>query len=67
MKKILTIEYDDTDLVRIVNQKQAHLYTLYGQPPLWVEAGYNNKIVFVFSKSATEELFNRWKNYELQE
>lgn len=65
MLKTITFDYDDENIVRIVNQKQAHGYMTHGVYPLFCEVGYNDKIVFIFDKVATEPLFDLWKQYKL--
>lgn len=54
-------KYKDADVVRLVNPKQVYFYLNHGLHPLWVEAGYNEKIVFVFLREPTLELFAAWR------
>lgn len=49
--------------VRVVNIKQACAYIKNGVKPLNVY--YTNRIVFVFDKESTSELFDKWRKYEL--
>lgn len=65
LKKIIMKEYDDNDIVKILNQRQAYSYMSNNVFPLFCEAGYNDRIVFVFCKSETEDLFNLWKEYKI--
>jgi hypothetical protein len=43
--------------------KQACLYIKHGAKPLNVY--YDSRIVFVFDKKATSDLFQKWVKYEL--
>ena len=51
----------DDDIVRLVNTKQVYFYLKNGLQPIRVEAGYNEKIVFVFLREPTLELFAEWR------
>ena len=51
------------DVVRVVNFKQACKYIQNGAKP--VDIFYTDRLVFIFDKSATTDLFNRWRKYEL--
>lgn len=52
-------------IVNIINTKQAMLYIKHGIKPLDIYAD-NNKLIYVFSKDQTKELFNKWCKYELK-
>ena len=54
-----------SDEVKIVNQKQVFLYVKNGLQPLRLENGYEDKLVYVFSRSKSEHLFEKWRNHEL--
>ena len=51
----------DEDVVRLVNTKQVYFYIENGLQPVRVEAGYNDRIVFVFLREPTLELFAAWR------
>ena len=34
--------------------------------PLWNEAGYNDRIVYVFLKEPTLRLFKKWREHDTQ-
>lgn len=53
------------NIIKIVNPTQACAYLKNGLKPLRLEVGYNNKIVFVYNKEDTTELFHRWIHKEL--
>lgn len=36
-----------------------------GVYPLWCEAGYDNKIVYVFLKEPTLRLFKKWRDHNI--
>lgn len=54
-----------SDEIKIVNQRQVFLYVKNGLQPLRLENGYDDKLIYVFSKSKSEPLFQKWRNYEL--
>ena len=58
-------KYKDVDKVRLVNPKQAYYYMQNGVYPLWNEAGYDDRIVFVFEKEKTLRLFSGWRNHQI--
>lgn len=51
------------EVVNIVNFKQACKYIEHGVKP--IDLYYTNRLVFVFDKKQTTELFNKWRKYEL--
>ncbi len=53
------------DEIKIVNPRQAYLYIKNGLQPIRLEAGYNDKLVYVFSRSKSEPFFEKWRNHEL--
>lgn len=53
------------DEVKLVNQRQVYLYIKNGLQPIRLEAGFDNKLVYVFSRSESEPLFEKWRNHEL--
>lgn len=53
------------DEIKLVNQRQVFLYVKYGLQPLRLETGYNDKLVYVFSRSQSENLFEKWRKHEL--
>lgn len=54
-----------SDEVKIVNQKQVFLYVRHKLQPIRLECGYDNKLVYVFSRSQSEPLFEKWRNHTL--
>ena len=54
-----------SDEIKIVNQKQTFLYVKNGLQPWRLENGYEDKLVYVFSRSKSEELFEKWRKHEL--
>ena len=61
MQGFLRDKYRNMDLIRLVNPHQAHFYMTEGVFPLWNEAGYEGKIVYVFLKEPTLRLFQKWR------
>lgn len=54
-----------SDEIKLVNQRQVFLYVKNGLQPIRLECGYEDKLVYVFSRSESEELFERWRKHEL--
>ena len=54
-----------SDEIKLVNQRQVFLYVKNGLQPIRLECGYEDKIVYVFSRSNSEELFEKWRKHEL--
>lgn len=54
-----------SDEIKLVNQRQVFLYVKNGLQPIRLECGYEDKLVYVFSRSESEELFEKWRNHEL--
>ena len=54
-----------SDEIKLVNQRQVYLYVKNGLQPIRLESGYDDKLVYVFSKSKSEPLFEKWRNHEL--
>ena len=54
-----------SDEIKLVNQRQVFLYIKYGLQPLRLECGYDDKLVYVFSRSESEGLFEKWRKHEL--
>ena len=52
----------DVDIVRIVNLKQIGVYIKNDIKP--IDIYFTDRLVFVFNKDETGELFERWKNKE---
>ena len=46
--------------LKIMNMKQVAFYVSNGVQPKRIEVGYNNKIVFIFDKDSTNNLFTLW-------
>lgn len=49
--------------VKIVNLDQVSKYIQHGIKP--VDIQYTNRLVFVFDKEQTKDVFKKWRNYEL--
>lgn len=54
-----------SDEIHIINQRQVFLYVKNGLQPLRLENGYDDKLVYVFSRSKSEALFEKWRKHEL--
>lgn len=64
MSEMIVID-NRSDEIKLVNQRQVYLYVKNGLQPLRLESGYDDKLVYVFSRSGSEELFEKWRNHEL--
>ena len=51
------------ETVKIVNLDQVSKYIQHGIKP--VDIQYTNRLVFVFDKEQTKDVFKKWRNYEL--
>lgn len=65
MKKEMIVIDNRSDEIKLVNQRQVFLYAKNGVQPLRLECGYDDKLVYVFSRSETENLFELWRKHEL--
>lgn len=50
--------------VKIVNGLQATMYISHNVKPIDIFVGYGNKLVYVFDKKETKEVWRKWLNYE---
>lgn len=50
--------------VKIVNLKQVSVYIQNGVKPIDVQ--YTNRLVFIFNKDDTTELFKQWVNHDFE-
>lgn len=64
MQEMVVID-NRSDEIKLVNQRQVFLYIKHGLQPLRLETGYDDKIVYVFSRSLSEDLFIKWRKHEL--
>lgn len=53
------------EIVKIVNMLQVSKYVKGGVQPIRIELGENDRLVFVFRKEDTTEIWEKWKNHEL--
>lgn len=65
------LEYCPSDVVRIVNYKQAATYMTHGATLLDVYASrdfetHSPLLVFIFNRSDTHELYDLWCKHELK-
>ncbi len=64
LKEMIVID-NRSDEIKLVNQRQVFLYVKNGLQPLRLETGYEDKLVYVFSRSQSEGLFEKWRKHEL--
>lgn len=65
MTEMIVID-NHTNEIKLVNQRQVFLYIKNGLQPLRIECGYDDKLVYVFSRLQSEDLFKKWRNHELK-
>lgn len=65
MSQELIVIDNRSNEIKLVNQKQVFLYVKNGLQPVRLECGYEDKLVYVFSRSESEELFEKWRKHEL--
>jgi hypothetical protein len=68
---LAAIEYNSTESVRIVNQKQQLFYLSNEVYPIDIYTSYDGKndrkiIVMIFRKNETKELYQKWCNYDVE-
>lgn len=56
--------YNPATAIRIVNMQQVYFYLKHGAMPIDIYAGFDNRVVVVFDRNATQELYNKWVAYE---
>ena len=57
--------YDTDECVFIVNPLQVYKYLINDAAPLDILAGEDNKIVYVYNRKLTHDLYDRWCKREL--
>ncbi len=65
MSEEMIIIDNRSDEIKLVNQRQVFLYVKNGLQPIRLECGYEDKLVYVFSRSKSELLFEKWRKHEL--
>lgn len=53
-------EYDPNEVIKILNCTQAGFYWANGVCPVDCYLGYNKKIVFLFYREETKEVYDLW-------
>ena len=57
--------YETDECVFIVNPLQVYKYLINDAVPLDILAGEDNKIVYVYNRKSTRDLYDRWCKREL--
>ena len=57
--------YETDECVFIVNPLQVYKYLINDAAPLDILAGEDNKIVYVYNRKSTRDLYDRWCKREL--
>lgn len=56
--------YNPNNAIRIVNMQQVYFYLKHGALPVDIYAGFDNRVVVVFDRNATQELYDKWVAHE---
>ena len=56
----------DEKIIKLVNKEQVAFYLQRGVEPIKVQLGYNDRLVFVFLKEDTIEVWKQWKCYTVE-
>lgn len=64
--KITGKTYDTDDVLYIVNPLQTYKYIKHGAELLDIELGSNDKLLYVFNRANTKELYDAWCLHELR-
>ena len=65
IKKKEVIKMFDEE-IKIINKWQVVFYLERNVQPIRLELGYNDRLVFVFLKEDTTEVWKQWKAYTVQ-
>ena len=61
------VEKNQDEIIKIVNKQQVVFYLERGNvAPIRVELGYNDRLVFVYLRKDTKEVWQEWKSYTVQ-
>lgn len=52
--------------IRVANFKQACAYVKNGIKPVDLEYGERGRMIFIFKEEDTKEVWEKWKNHELE-
>ena len=59
-------EIKNQEEIKIINKWQVVFYLERNVQPIRLELGYNDRLVFVFLKEDTTEVWKQWKAYTIQ-
>lgn len=54
--------YGEDNLIKLCNIKQIVQYAVMKCQPVWIDEGYNGKLIAYYYKPETEKAWNYWKN-----
>lgn len=54
--------YGEENLIKLCNIKQIVRYAVMKCQPVWIDEGYNGKLIAYYYKPETEKAWNYWKN-----
>ena len=54
--------YGENNLIKLCNIKQIVQYAVMKCQPVWIDEGYNGKLIAYYYKPETEKAWNYWKN-----
>ena len=52
--------------IKIINKWQVVFYLQRGVEPIRVQLGFNDRLVFVYRKEDTTEVWQEWKKYTIE-
>lgn len=54
--------YGESNLIKLCNIKQIVQYAVMKCQPVWIDEGYNGKLIAYYYKPETEKAWKYWKN-----
>jgi len=56
--------YGKNNLIKLCNLKQIVRYAVMKCQPVWIDEGYDGKLIAYYYKPETKAAWNAWKNYK---
>ena len=56
--------YGEENLIKLVNIRQIVMYAKMQCQPVWIDEGYDQKLVAYYVRSETEMAWNYWKSHK---
>ena len=58
--------YGEDNLIKLCNIKQIVQYAKMKCQPVWIDEGYDGKLIAYYGKERTKECWERWKRYDTE-